>query len=114
MPRPPRPHQPGLIRYLSYYLIFPKASGTKDDYWLKQIPFCQDVDSFLRSTTLSPQIKGDILRAAESYWKDHNGVEHRLVIEEIQRPEVGGWGKSPSLHNYSVDKPSDHKKLIIE
>lgn len=85
----PREHSPGLVRYLTYYLHFPKDK----DYWVDQIPFCQDLLNLLKNTKFPPKLAAELLRKGEGHWKDHNGVTHRVTIEETWQPRKWGTKK---------------------
>lgn len=81
--------------YLTYYLVFPKKAG--GDTWCKQVEFQNHDDSKLVSWEIDQMVfpidvKNKLKHKKEADWKDHNGVEHRLVIEHVVRPTVGNWG----------------------
>lgn len=84
-------HIPGKVRYLTYYLIFPKDK----EQWCDQIEFCQPLDNFLKNTNFHkrPEICNSLLRRGEASWKDNNGTIHRITIEEETRPRVWGTKK---------------------
>ncbi len=86
----PANHTPGKVRYFTYYLIFPGDN----DFWVDQSPFVHDLQFELKQTTFrgAPDIYRDLLTKGEAKWKDHNGVTHRVVIEDVQRPRK--WGKN--------------------
>lgn len=81
-------HTPGHVRYFTYYLHFPDG-----DTWCNQVPFVHDLFFELRRTAFvkkNPAMARDILVNGECHWKDHNGVEHRVVVENEKREKV--WG----------------------
>jgi len=82
-------HKPGTVRYFTYFVIFPGDN----DYWVDQTPFVHDLQFQLKQTAWrnDPQKCSDLLKKGETTWKDNNGVTHRVVIEEKQRPRK--WGK---------------------
>lgn len=87
-------HTPGRIRYFTYSLIFPKDK----DVWVDQIAFVHPLTHELKRTTFgkNPDIARKIMQNGEVHWKDHNGVTHRIVVEETVRPR--NWGvKNPTL-----------------
>jgi hypothetical protein len=81
-------------RYFTYYLTFP---GEENDPWIDQVPFIHELQFELRNTTFGkvPDLARSILLTGECEWKDHNGVKHRVVVEEEARPK--NWGKRGSL-----------------
>ena len=81
-------HTPGTVRYFTYYLIFP---GDKE-MWVDQTPFVHELQFQLQNTAWRHDHKKvrDLLHKGETHWKDHNGVEHRVVIESTKRPT--NWG----------------------
>lgn len=83
-------HTPGQVRYFTYYLIWP---GEKD-YWVDQTPVVHDLQFALSQSRWrdNPQACNDLIRKGETTWKDHNGVTHRVVLEDKQRPRK--WGVS--------------------
>lgn len=79
-------------RYLTYWLIFP-SNTLKGDFWVRQIPFIHDLQFEMQNwkgINKDPNVMNKLLKKGEAHWKDHNGVEHRLVIEDKKRPEK--WG----------------------
>jgi hypothetical protein len=76
------------VRYFTYYLIFPRDK----DVWVDQVPFIHDLQFELKNTGFGkdPAKARDILLHGETKWKDHNGVTHRVVIEEEKRARK--WG----------------------
>ena len=80
------------VRYFTYYLIWPDGS----EPWVDQVPFIHDLQFELKQTrfakdpTLPSTIQGDLLRSGEARWKDRNGVEHLVRIEETVRNRR--WG----------------------
>ena len=85
-------------RYLTYYLEFP--GDRQDQYWVKQIPFIHDIQFEMRNwkgVNADPKAVRDLLRSGETHWRDHNGVTHRLCIEEQARPERWGVQKPTTL-----------------
>lgn len=88
-------HTPGTIRYLTYYLEFPRGSEEKkraDDTWCAQIPFVHDLQFWLKQTRWKNDmvVTNDLIRKGETKWRDHNGVTHRIIIEDVKRPRR--WG----------------------
>lgn len=84
-------HTPGHLRYLTYWLIFPKDK----DMWVDQICLVHPLQWELKRMRVvkdHPGIERDLLVKGEASFKDHNGVKHRLVIEEKKRPRL--WGKN--------------------
>lgn len=91
-------HDKGNVRYFTYYLIFPRGSKEKraaDDVWCAQIPFIHDLQFQLKQTSWrnDPVKCNDLIRKGETKWIDHNGVTHRIVIEDVVRPRR--WGINP-------------------
>lgn len=82
----------GKVRYFTYYLIFP---GDKD-VWIDQSPFVHDLQFQLKQTRWHNDKNkcDDLLKKGETSWKDHNGVLHRVVIEDIERPKRWGTKKT--------------------
>jgi len=81
--------------YVTYYLVFPKKSG--GDTWCKQVEFQnhdnQDLVKWeIDKMSFPIDIKNKLKHKKEADWKDQNGVEHRIIIENEQRPTVGRWG----------------------
>lgn len=74
-------------RYFTYYLHFPKDK----DFWVAQTPFIHDLQYELTRSKFKPDIKAALAKNGEAHWKDHNGIIHRVVIEDVQRPRR--WGK---------------------
>jgi hypothetical protein len=92
-------HTPGQIRYFTYYLIFPKDK----DVWVDQVPFVHPLSYELKRTTFgkNPEVARTIMKNGECHWKDHNGVTHRVVVEEEVRAK--NWGvKKPALFKGAV------------
>lgn len=81
-------HTPGTVRYFTYWVIFPGDN----EAWVDQTPFVHDLQFQLKKTAFNPSQCRDLLHKGETQWSDSNGVKHRVVIEETQRPKV--WGKS--------------------
>jgi hypothetical protein len=81
-------HTLGDVRYFTYYLIFPGDN----DFWVDQYPFCGPLDTMLRLTTFykKPGVPEALMKKGEAHWKDHNGVTHRVVVENFERPRK--WG----------------------
>jgi hypothetical protein len=80
------------VRYLTYFLIFPGDN----DYWVDQTPFIHDLQFELKNwhgINKNHKRVRDILTKGETHWQDHNGVTHRLIIEEKQRARKWGTGK---------------------
>lgn len=73
------------VRYFTYYIIFPDG-----EEWMEQIPFIHELQFELRNTTFGqdPNLARDILNKGECMWKDHNGVKHRIVVEERMRKPI--------------------------
>lgn len=92
-------HTPGKVRYFTYYLIFPKSLAQTIGHaqWMDQIPFVHDLQHELKKASFGkiPGMARDILNKGECHWKDQNGVEHRVVVEEIQREK--NWGVKKGL-----------------
>jgi len=78
------------VRYFTYWLIFP--GDKKEDYWVDQVPFIHDLQFELKNSRWAkdPNKCRDLLMKGETHWKDQNGVEHRVVIEDKERPRK--WG----------------------
>lgn len=79
----------GRVRYITYYLIFPGDN----DYWVDQRPLIHDINfeiQNMKAINKDPDKVKKILKNGEVSWKDHNGVTHRIVIEEKERPRK--WG----------------------
>lgn len=87
-------HTPGTVRYFTYYLIFPDG-----ETWCDQSPFVHDLQFQLRQTAWrNDQGKcRDLLVKGETTWSDHNGVKHRVVVEDVKRERV--WGSQTKLAN---------------
>lgn len=88
-------HTPGIVRYFTYYLIFPHDK----EVWVDQLPFVHDLVWELRQTFLKdkPELCRELLTKGEIMMKTPDGVTHRLVIEETKRNRV--WGtKVPDHH----------------
>ena len=75
----------GLVRYFTIYRIFPGET----DYWVDQVPIVHELDFTLKNSIFRnrPQACHDLLTKGETKWTDHNGVLHRVVVEEIERPK---------------------------
>lgn len=80
-------HAPGELRFLTYELFFPDG-----DHWQDQEHIIGPLDSWLKLTTFTarPDLYRDILIKGSVHWKDNNGVEHRIHVDEQQRPRI--WG----------------------
>lgn len=78
----------GKVRYFTYYLHFP---GDKD-VWMQQSPFIHDLQFQLKQTRWRNDAIAcnNLLKKGEHVWKDKNGVTHRVVIEDVERPKR--WG----------------------
>lgn len=79
--------------YLTYYFVFPKG-----DTWLKQVEFQNHDDSSMVDWEIDQMIfpidiKNKLKHKREASWKDHNSVEHRVVVEYVKREAVGKWGR---------------------
>jgi hypothetical protein len=87
-------HTPGQIRYFTYYLNFPNelAKVIGAPQWVDQVPFVHELQFELKKTTFGkiPGMARDILNKGECHWKDQNGVEHRVVVED--QPREKNWG----------------------
>jgi hypothetical protein len=83
------------VRYWTYYMHFP---GEMDDPWIDQTPFIHDLQFELKNTTFGkdPELARNILLKGECQWKDHNGVTHRVVVDDTIR--VRKWGKRQRVH----------------
>jgi len=83
-------HTPGTVRYFTYYLSFPDG-----ETWCDQSPFVHELNFQLKQTAFrnDPNKCRDLLMKGETKWKDHNGVEHRVVIEDVKRQRVWGTRK---------------------
>lgn len=81
----------GKVRYFTYYLIWPGEV----DFWVDQTPFIHDLQFELKNTSFGkdPAKARDLLTKGETKWKDHNGVTHRVVIEDVERPRKWGTDK---------------------
>lgn len=95
-------HTKGKTRYFTYYLIFPVGSEEHrkaDDTWCAQIPFIHDLQFQLKQTKWAndPIICGDLIRRGETKWRDHNGVTHRIVVEDVVRPKRWGINRHAAL-----------------
>lgn len=78
----------GRVRYITYYLIF-----GDNDYWVDQRPLVHDLAfeiGNMKGIKKDPDKVSKLLKNGECSWKDHNGIWHRIVIEEKQRPRK--WG----------------------
>lgn len=77
------------VRYFTYYLKFPDG-----EIWCDQAPFIHDLQFELKNTTFGkdPGLARDILVKGECHWKDHNGVEHRIVVDTEKKPKK--WGRN--------------------
>lgn len=87
-------HTPGQIRYFTYFLIFPKDK----DVWVDSIPFVHPLDFELKRMPVilqRPELARDLLNKGEASFIDHNGVRHRIVIED--KPRKRRWGKNQGL-----------------
>ena len=88
-------HTPGKVRYFTYYLYFPKDK----DEWCAQIPFIHDLKFQLQQTVWrnDPNKCHDLITKGETSWKDHNGVRHRVVVEDVKRPKKWGINRHAAL-----------------
>lgn len=80
------------IRYFTYFVCFPDG-----DMWIRQTAFVHslqfELKNLLAQNKLDPAWKhrcNDLVKKGETFWKDTNGVEHRVVIESKLRSEK--WG----------------------
>lgn len=84
------------IRYWTYFLTFPDG-----ETWVDSTPFLHDLQFELQNMKHNPRYSKNMsmsfstfadkmLRKGECHWKDRNGVEHRVKIEDIERARV--WG----------------------
>lgn len=78
----------GKVRYFSYFLHFPGDH----DVWVQQSPFIHELQFQLAQTRWrnDPIACHNLIRKGEHSWKDKNGVLHRVVIEDTERPKR--WG----------------------
>lgn len=78
----------GEVRYFTYFLIFPGDH----DFWVDQQPFVGKLHEQIRSTRFFkiPGAAEAICKKGEWSQKDHNGVTHRIVVEDFERPRK--WG----------------------
>lgn len=78
----------GKVRYFTYYLHFPKDR----EVWQDQVPFIHDLRFTLDQSRWrhNKEICTSLLKKGEAQWKDDNGMLHRVVIEDIERPRR--WG----------------------
>lgn len=79
----------GEVRYFTYWLTFPDG-----ERWVDQVPFVHDLQWELKHSCfdLEPYRKADLVKKGETWWKDHNSVEHHVKIETKERPRK--WGKT--------------------
>lgn len=78
----------GRVRYITYYLIF-----GDNDYWVDQRPLVHDIKfeiQNMKAINKDPDKVSKILKDGEVSWKDHNGIWHKIIIEEEQRQRK--WG----------------------
>lgn len=94
-PQTTKEHTPGKVRYFTYYLIFPNDK----DEWCAQVPFVHALDFQLKQTAWrnDPSKCHDLLSKGETTWLDHNGVRHRVVVEDVIRPKKWGINKHAAL-----------------
>lgn len=87
-------HTPGRVRFITYYLIFPGDM----DVWVDQTPFVHELSFQLKQTRWrhEPNKLNELMKKGETTWKDNNGVTHRVVIEETERPRKWGTRKKAS------------------
>ena len=76
--------------FFTYYLKFPKG-----EEWCDQVEFYNShtKDGFeyeLNKTNFPPDIKMKLRHKKQASWKDHNGVEHSVIVETKRRERV--WG----------------------
>jgi hypothetical protein len=78
--------------FFTYYLVFPDG-----DTWCRQQEFQNHeankemMEYEINRTAFSIDVKQKLRHKKEADWKDHNGVEHRVVIESKLRDEK--WGR---------------------
>src|SRR4051812_11287944 len=85
----PEDWTPGVIRYCNYYLEFPDG-----DVWSDFTHVAGGFVSWIERTALwkkDPELARMLATKGEAHWKDHNGVEHRMIISET--PCNRKWGK---------------------
>lgn len=77
----------GQVRYFTYWLIFPD-----DEAWVEQKPFTGRIEEEVLYTRWrkNPDVCRALSKHGNYSFKDHNGVTHKIVVEEQERPRV--WG----------------------
>ena len=64
------------------------------------MPFVHDIQfeiSNMRRLKHHPGLVRDLMQKGECSWKDQNGIRHRIVIEDHERPRVWGTPKKDML-----------------
>lgn len=84
----------GQIRYFSYFLQFPNG-----EEWVESRPFVHELSFELQNTTFGRvhELYRMMMKTGSCHWKDHNGVTHRVVVEDTPRLKVWGTKKKPQL-----------------
>lgn len=90
------------VRYWTYYLIFPDG-----DEWVQQEPFVHDLQFELQNSVfeMEPSKKRDLLVHGETHWKDHNGIVHRVRIENEAKPRRWGVGRPKMIARKGPRRP---------
>lgn len=80
-------HTVGEVRYFTYYLQFPDG-----ETWVDQSPFVGNLLDIIKSTRFFkiPEAARNLTLKGEHSYKDHNGVNHFIKVEEEKRPRK--WG----------------------
>jgi hypothetical protein len=88
-------HTIGQVRYFTYYLEFPDG-----ERWQDQSPFVGNLGYLIKTTQFykKPEVLRGLMMKGSAHWKDHNGVTHRVIIEDEARPRI--WGAQASKRRF--------------
>ena len=95
----PRNHTPGEIRYCNYYLEFPDG-----EVWSDFTHIAGGYNAWIKNTAIwrqRPDLARKLAIRGEAHWKDHNGVEHRMVISDT--PCVRNWGLKNKIKRTAIE-----------
>lgn len=78
----------GHIRYCNYYLEFPDG-----EVWSDYTHIAGGYSAWITNTRIwkdKPDLARKLSLTGEAHWKDHNGVEHRMIVAD--QPCERKWG----------------------
>lgn len=94
----PQDSTQGLIRYCNYYLEFPDG-----EVWSDYTHIVGGYSAWLKNTAIwrkYPDVARSLSLKGEAYFKDHNGVIHRMKISETACDRK--WGTNKKIRRKSA------------